>query len=85
MVRANDGANAGYTRKVKSFASGVFTLQLGFPFPMAIADSITVTAGCQKRLDEDCKTKFDNVLNFYGEPHLPGADKLLADPEIGGP
>lgn len=82
---ANDGPNTGYTRKIKSFAAGVFTLQIGFPRALGVGDSITFTAGCQKRLTEDCKTKFDNVLNFYGEPDVPGNDKLLADPEVDAP
>lgn len=77
-----DGPNDGYSRKIKSFAAGVVTLSLEMPFPITPGDFFILTAGCRKRLLEDCKAKFDNVLNFQGEPHVPGADLLTADPEI---
>ncbi|MEO6710027.1 MAG: DUF2163 domain-containing protein [Planctomycetota bacterium] len=76
------GANAGYRRKIKSFAAGLFTLALEMPFPVGVGDTFEFVAGCRKRLLEDCKAKFDNVLNFGGEPHLPGVDLITADPEI---
>ena len=41
-----------------------------------IGDTFTVVAGCVKTLDA-CITKFDNVLNFQGEPHRPLQDALL--------
>lgn len=77
-----DGPNAGFERRIKSFAAGVFTLAIEFPYEVSIADTFTFIAGCRKRLIEDCKTKFNNVLNFGGEPHVPGADLLTADPEV---
>jgi hypothetical protein len=33
-------------------------------------------AGCDKRLDT-CIDRFANLLNFRGEPYVPGADLLL--------
>lgn len=85
------GANAGYGQKVKIFASGVFTLSLAMPFPVLVGDTFTVTAGCQKRHERtssnpsgvsDCIDKFNNVLNFQGEPHLPGIDAITSLPDI---
>lgn len=78
------GENAGYSQKIKSFSAGVFTLSLPMPFHVGVGDTFSFVAGCRKRLLEDCKAKFDNVLNFQGEPHVPGADLLMADPDIGG-
>ncbi len=78
------GANAGFSQKIKSFASGVFTLSLPMPFTIGVGDEFIVIAGCRKRLTEDCKDKFNNVLNFQGEPHLTGVDSLTADPDLGG-
>lgn len=75
------GANNGLSMEVKSFASGVFTLQLEMPFTVAIGDTYSVYAGCRKRFSEDCTVKFSNAVNFRGEPHVPGNDKLL---EVGG-
>jgi uncharacterized phage protein (TIGR02218 family) len=79
------GENAGYSEKVRSFSAGVFTLSKAMPFAVANADTFTAIAGCQKRVAEDCLAKFDNVLNFQGEPYLPGIDGLTAAPEGLGP
>jgi uncharacterized phage protein (TIGR02218 family) len=79
LVTFTTGLNADYSRKVKTFAAGVFELVAPFPFAIAVGDQFTAVAGCQKRL-EDCRDKFNNVLNFGGEPHLVGIDILTAVP-----
>jgi uncharacterized phage protein (TIGR02218 family) len=53
----------------------VFTLSLPMLSAISAGHTFSVIAGCQKRL-EDCRDKFSNVLNFQGEPHLPGIDQL---------
>lgn len=76
------GPNAGYEQKVKLFASGgVFTLSLAMPFTVGVGNTFSAVAGCKRRHITDCKTKFSNLLNFRGEPHLPGMDALTAAPE----
>lgn len=75
------GDNAGLSQKVKTHATGgVFTVSLPFLSPVQPGDTYTVHAGCRKRLAEDCVAKFSNVLNFQGEPHLPGIDQLTSPP-----
>jgi uncharacterized phage protein (TIGR02218 family) len=77
------GANEGLRVKVKSYTvGGVVGLMLPLPSNPAVTDAFSIVAGCRKRLTEDCKTKFNNVLNFQGEPHLPGIDALTAAPEV---
>lgn len=72
------GQNAGLSQKVRtSAAGGSFTLVLPMVLPVAIGDTFTALAGCRKRLTEDCKTKFNNAINFQGEPHRPLTDALL--------
>lgn len=78
------GANEGFSQKVATFSSGDFVLSLPMPYAIGVGDSFRFVAGCRKRLIEDCKTKFANVLNFQGEPHVPGTDALTSDPDIGG-
>jgi hypothetical protein len=69
--------NEGLQREVKSYAvDGTFTLQLPFPYDVAVSDDYEATAGCAFRFSEDCKTKFDNGNNFRGFPHVPGVDFL---------
>jgi len=41
---------------------------------------LRLVAGCDKR-SETCRTKFDNLLNFRGFPHIPGDDWVTAVPE----
>jgi hypothetical protein len=55
------------------------------PYAIQIGDTFSAVAGCQKRLAEDCGTKFSNVVNFGGEPHLPGIDALTSPPVVDVP
>ena len=70
------GVCAGLTQKVKIYAADVFTLSLPMIQLPSVGDAYSVIAGCRKRLPEDCVTKFNNVLNFDGEYHLPGPDAM---------
>jgi len=40
---------------------------------------VEITEGCDKML-ATCAGRFGNVLNFRGEPHLPGIDLLTRYP-----
>lgn len=71
------GANAGYAMEIKSFAAGVVILQQYMGGAIAIGDTFTIRAGCDKLL-ATCKTKFNNVVNFRGFPHVPGQDMLIS-------
>jgi uncharacterized phage protein (TIGR02218 family) len=74
------GPNAGYSMELKTHAaSGVFTLQLPMPYAVAVGHSYSMAPGCDKLLNT-CKVKFSNVVNFRGEPHLPGMDAILRGP-----
>ena len=85
-VTFNTGDNAGYTQKCKGFSAGkVFTLSLPMPYAIQIGDTFDAIAGCQKRITEDCDTKFSNLVNFGGEPHLPGIDALTSPPVVDVP
>jgi len=77
LVTWTAGDNDGYSMEVKSFASGVFALQQPMPNAIAIGDTYSVSAGCDKSLDT-CVDKFSNAVNFRGFPHLPGKDRLVS-------
>ena len=77
------GANRGISAKVKAYAAnGTFTLALPLVAPLAIGDTYRAIAGCRKRLEEDCLGKYDNVLNFIGEPHRQGVNSLTAQASL---
>lgn len=76
------GPNAGLRQKVRTHgAGGAITLSLPMLLTVAIGNSFSIIAGCRKRLIEDCKTKFSNVVNFQGEPHRPTTDDLTKSPD----
>jgi uncharacterized phage protein (TIGR02218 family) len=79
----SDGPNVGHIAEVKSGVVGAITLQMPPPYEPEIGNTIAVTAGCQKRWNEDCKTKFDNLINFRGEPHLPGMNQVMQGAQRG--
>ncbi len=76
IITFTSGANAGSSQKIKSSSSdGYLNASLPFMGNVSVGDAYTIVAGCRKRL-EDCRDKFNNALNFQGEPHLPGIDQL---------
>lgn len=72
------GANNGLSFEVKTYTASTktFVLYLATPYTIAAGVTYSVSRGCQKRLINDCKTIFNNVVNFQGEHYLPGNDKL---------
>jgi uncharacterized phage protein (TIGR02218 family) len=76
------GPNINLVHKVKTHGTGgVLTLSLPMFQTVAIGHTFSIVAGCRKRMAEDCITKFSNVLNFQGEPHLPGIDAVSKPPK----
>lgn len=80
-IEFTSGANDGIRAKIKSYAAnGTFTLALPLIGTVAIGDTYIAIAGCRKRLEDDCLPKFDNVLNFGGEPHRRGLNNVIQRP-----
>jgi uncharacterized phage protein (TIGR02218 family) len=71
------GANAGRQTDVRLWSNHTVTLNRPLPFAMAVGDQYRAIAGCDKRLPT-C-TAYENAINFGGEPHVPGVDKLHAN------
>lgn len=74
------GANVGYSRRVRAYASDAFTFDLPFPYEFEAGDTYTAVVGCRKRI-EDCRDKFNNILNMQAEPHGRGIDVITSVPE----
>jgi len=75
------GANNGLSMEVKEYiytvgVGGQFTLALPMPYAVASSDSYSLTKGCDKTLTT-CFNSFNNVVNFRGEPQVPGLDRML--------
>lgn len=75
-ITFTSGANSGLSMEVKAFAEGQFTLVLPMPHDIAAGDDYVAVAGCDKNFATCCE-RFNNALNFRGEPHVPGMDRML--------
>lgn len=76
LITWTSGLNNTYQMEVKTFASGVITLQQGMANTVQVGDTYIMSAGCDKLL-ATCKTKFNNVVNFRGFPNVPGQDAMI--------
>lgn len=72
------GANSGRAMEIRTWDASTRTITLFLPMPddVAVGDEFDIRPGCLKRLLEDCRDKFDNVVNFRGEPYVPGTDAV---------
>jgi uncharacterized phage protein (TIGR02218 family) len=73
------GQNDGFETRIKTYTltgtpTGIVVLHERTPFTMLNGETAVLYPGCNKRLQGDCKNKFNNVLNFQGEPFIPGSD-----------
>jgi uncharacterized phage protein (TIGR02218 family) len=62
--------------EVKEFSSKQVVLALPMGKSIQVGDGFKIIAGCDKT-HETCQAKFNNILNFRGEPYVPGVDALL--------
>jgi uncharacterized phage protein (TIGR02218 family) len=76
VAEFTSGDNDGLKLKVSKSDGYSLTLFEAAPYPVAAGDTLALTAGCDKSRDA-CKS-FSNILNFGGEPDVPGVDEYLA-------
>lgn len=76
------GANLDTRHEVQSYkhTNGKLVFYLPTPYDIAVGDTFTVEAGCDKRIDGDCKNKFDNIVDHGGFPFIPGTDRMIRTP-----
>ena len=76
------GDNA--TLRSKIFQSNGTDIVLSLPMfaTIHVGDTYTIVVGCRKAREADCRDKFNNVLNFGGEPDRPGIDALTQTPNF---
>jgi uncharacterized phage protein (TIGR02218 family) len=62
------------------------TLSLGWPLILASnGQSTTLLPGCNGLIDGDCLTKYDNIINHGGHPHVPGRNLSIQAMETSNP
>ncbi len=77
------GNNEGQAMEVKAYddASKTMKLFLKMREPITVGDTFTVLPGCDKK-KATCIAKFNNILNFQGEPDIPGEDQTLKTADV---
>lgn len=85
------GPNSGRAMEIVQFGAGSpdtgspaiapqVTLYLPVGYVPEVGDTGTMSPGCNKTTAM-CKDRFNNLLNFRGEPYLPGIDAMLLYPD----
>lgn len=83
-IEFTTGQNAGKVIEIISHDTGtdVVTLFTEMPFPIQPGDTFKLVQGCAKTRAA-CKL-YDNIINFRGEPDVPGQDEYLSYPDASG-
>lgn len=81
LISFTSGANAGLSMEVKEYiltagSGGQVVLALPMPHNLLMGDTYSLTQGCDKTI-QTCFERFNNVVNFRGEPYVPGLDRML--------
>ena len=79
MLRWIGGPEAGLTRRIEAIDGTWLVLDRSTSADVAIGTGIELREGCDHTL-ETCASRFDNAINFQGEPFLPGNDLLTRYP-----
>jgi uncharacterized phage protein (TIGR02218 family) len=79
LITLDGGPLTGYQFEVKSWDGTSLKLFLPLPSPLSISQRFFIEPGCNHTIF-DCQNKFANIVNFRGEPFMPGTDVLLDFP-----
>ncbi|WP_347268126.1 DUF2163 domain-containing protein [Paracoccus sp. (in: a-proteobacteria)] len=80
LIQWSSGPNEGRQAEVMlhELAAGVASITL-LEAPVRVistGDRFSIRAGCDKRA-ETCASRFSNIANFRGFPHIPGQDAVI--------
>lgn len=84
IIEFKSGILSGIKSAIKSINRNTqveFELEAELPILPNIGDTIDIYVACNKNLDT-CKTRFNNIQNFRGCPHMPGESIAFAGPTI---
>lgn len=79
VLRWFGGANGGLTSAIEASEGTVVTLRSAPAFAVEAGTLVELVEGCDRRV-ATCAGRFGNVVNFRGEPYLPGIDLLTRYP-----
>jgi uncharacterized phage protein (TIGR02218 family) len=81
IISFTSGALDDASYEIKSWDGSELTLYLPIPGGVlpAPGDTFSIEPGCNKTI-YDCANKYNNVVNFRGEPTIPGQDLIFNYP-----
>ena len=74
-LRWIDGPHAGQVMQIRAIADGALIVDRDIDFAVQPGTRVHLREGCDHHFDT-CTNRFDNAINFQGEPFLPGNDLL---------
>lgn len=87
LITWTTGLNAGFSMEIKEYDIDNYCLILfkTMPYPIKYGDEFIITAGCNHLYlgsdgtinSGDCVSKYNNGINFRGEPYVPTEDTLV--------
>lgn len=78
-LRFLDGPFCGLTQVVVATSENAVQIRDDLGPALSASSKVLITQGCDKRA-ETCRARFQNMINFRGEPQVPGTDYLLRYP-----
>jgi uncharacterized phage protein (TIGR02218 family) len=82
LITFNSGALEGQSFEIKTWDGATLTLYLPMPQAPAGGDTFTIEPGCDHTVGTNGCTKYDNIVNFRGEPFIPGVDSIYNYPGV---
>jgi uncharacterized phage protein (TIGR02218 family) len=76
LITFTSGKNRGKKYTVVEFFENKISVDFLIIAKFFVGDEYIITAGCDKSVN-CCIAKFNNVLNFRGEPYIPNKHKLV--------
>ena len=77
------GDNAGYLMEVGSFDGTAIVLFENMPYEIQVGDTFSIVPGCNHTISV-CYSKYNNIVNFNGEPFMPGNQQIQLYPNADG-
>jgi hypothetical protein len=77
------GLNAGYKMECGDFDGTNIVLFENMPYTIQAGDTFTIEPGCDHSVNT-CNSKFNNLVNFRGEPFIPGNQQIMVYPNADG-
>jgi uncharacterized phage protein (TIGR02218 family) len=75
-VKFLSGENKGAIFEARDFRDKIITVKLPPMIKLSLGDQYEITAGCDKNFST-CTKKFNNAINFRGEPSISSVIKHL--------